>query len=478
MPQGMLLRSPYVASNIADPERVADARRIPEPTRTQHLAASRSGSTASSTTDAGFSSSASPELDRAPGGAASSRTGRFSLELADGDRLRAARRRGGGRHHAVRLPAEGVRRPAARAGFALVRAPRHGAVRRQGRGGRSAAARVRSNRQRCCTRTAPGSRCSCAPRASTTCVARKGLLHRLGPLTDLLFAPAEVGPAGVSRLVSMPNWYRAPAALGCRTASRCARCVRPAPPGWSRGWSRFRSRSRRRWRRASASATAGRAHACRRITADLRPRAAGDRLPGRHLSATRSCRPHCSAASRAPAATRGCGVGFESSVPGLALPRRAVGVELRPADAVRRRHRVRCAGAEPGDRPPGLSRRIGAGLLDIARPLPASGRTATPGGGGRAGIRLPRAGTRAQPGPTWYSGVGADWGRRPARGRLALRRAGCRCAEPTTRTRCSSPAGLAERRGARRLGALSDQRRGRGAGRPSTTRRLRSAATR
>jgi cation diffusion facilitator CzcD-associated flavoprotein CzcO len=55
-------------------------------------------------------------------------------------------------------------------------------------------------------------------------------LHKLGPLTSLLFAPAEVGPAGVSRLVSAPSLYRRlPRSVQDRLA---VRSLRPAGAAW------------------------------------------------------------------------------------------------------------------------------------------------------------------------------------------------------------------------------------------------------
>jgi hypothetical protein len=49
-------------------------------------------------------------------------------------------------------------------------------------------------------------------------------------VTRLLFAPAEVGPAGVSRLVSAPDWYRRqPRALQDRLS---VRSLRPAGAAW------------------------------------------------------------------------------------------------------------------------------------------------------------------------------------------------------------------------------------------------------
>jgi thioredoxin reductase len=55
-------------------------------------------------------------------------------------------------------------------------------------------------------------------------------LHKLGPLTRLLFAPAEVGPAGICQFVSKPNLYRR---LPRRLQDRWAvRSLRPAGAAW------------------------------------------------------------------------------------------------------------------------------------------------------------------------------------------------------------------------------------------------------
>ena len=59
---------------------------------------------------------------------------------------------------------------------------------------------------------------------------RVPLLHRLGPVSRLIYAPAEVGPAGVSRLVSTPNLYRRmPRTLQDKFA---VRSLRPAGARW------------------------------------------------------------------------------------------------------------------------------------------------------------------------------------------------------------------------------------------------------
>jgi len=58
----------------------------------------------------------------------------------------------------------------------------------------------------------------------------RGISHRLGPITKAAFAPAEVGPAGISRLVSAPRVFRA---LPRRTQDRFSvRSLRPAGAAW------------------------------------------------------------------------------------------------------------------------------------------------------------------------------------------------------------------------------------------------------
>ena len=39
-------------------------------------------------------------------------------------------------------------------------------------------------------------------------LSRSAKLHRLGPMSRLLYHPTDVGPAGVSHLVARPNWFR------------------------------------------------------------------------------------------------------------------------------------------------------------------------------------------------------------------------------------------------------------------------------
>lgn len=57
-----------------------------------------------------------------------------------------------------------------------------------------------------------------------------GVMHHLGPITTALYAPADVGPAGISRLVSAPDWFRRlPRALQDRWSPRS---IRPAGAAW------------------------------------------------------------------------------------------------------------------------------------------------------------------------------------------------------------------------------------------------------
>jgi cation diffusion facilitator CzcD-associated flavoprotein CzcO len=59
---------------------------------------------------------------------------------------------------------------------------------------------------------------------------RAPIIHKLGPITNLAFAPAEVGPAGISRLVSAPRVFRS---LPRRTQDRFSvRSLRPAGAAW------------------------------------------------------------------------------------------------------------------------------------------------------------------------------------------------------------------------------------------------------
>jgi FAD-dependent urate hydroxylase len=61
-------------------------------------------------------------------------------------------------------------------------------------------------------------------------LARSHKLHALGPVSKLFYAPADIGPAGISRLVAMPGTLRClPRGLQDRAG---ARAIRPAGSAW------------------------------------------------------------------------------------------------------------------------------------------------------------------------------------------------------------------------------------------------------
>ena len=229
MPRGMILRSPYVASNIADPERALTLddyseqtrRELPKPvTLEQFVGYGR-----------WFRDQALPQphLDRRNVTRLEDTNGHFRLELSDGERLSA---------HRV-VVAAGIMP------FAYVPAPFRGLPRelvshsseqrdlglfRHRRvivigGGQSALESAALLHE-------AGAEVEVFVRADRIYFLRRGrgILHHLGPVTTALFAPAEVGPAGISRVVSAPDWYRQlPRALQDRWARRS---LRPAGAAW------------------------------------------------------------------------------------------------------------------------------------------------------------------------------------------------------------------------------------------------------
>lgn len=226
MPRGMLLRSPYVASNIADPEQSLTLDGYQSRTH-QHL---EKPVGLDRFVDYGrwFQSQASPELDTRQV-ASIDRNGSFTLEMADGDRLRAGRVvvAAGIMPFAYRpkqfadLPPELASHTSQHRDLAQF-ADKDVVVVGGGQSALESAALLHEN----------GARVEVLVRSPRIYYLRraKGMLHRMGPLTDLLFAPAEVGPAGISRLVSMPNWYRKlPRSVQDRFT---VRSLRPAGAAW------------------------------------------------------------------------------------------------------------------------------------------------------------------------------------------------------------------------------------------------------
>jgi cation diffusion facilitator CzcD-associated flavoprotein CzcO len=226
MPRGMLLRSPYVASNIADPEQAltlddyqADKnRRLSRPVPLEHFV------------DYGrwFQQKALPRID--PRRVARiEKNGAFQLELADGESLRAKRV----------IVAAGIMPFAWKPSQFRELPPELASHSSEHRDLASFAGKDvvvigggQSALESAALLDEGGANVELLVRAPRIYYLRRahGLSHRLGPLTRLLFDPAEVGPAGISRLVSAPNWYRRlPRAVQDRFS---VRSLRPAGAAW------------------------------------------------------------------------------------------------------------------------------------------------------------------------------------------------------------------------------------------------------
>jgi cation diffusion facilitator CzcD-associated flavoprotein CzcO len=230
MPRGMILRSPYVASNIADPERALTLDDYGEQTRCalpkpvaleQFVAYGR-----------WFRDQAlprRPQLDLRHVGRVERTNGHFRLELAGGERLSA--------HRVVvaagimpfafvpepfrALPTELVSHSSVQRDLGVFRDRRVIVI----GGGQSALESAALLHE-------AGAEVEVLVRAGRIYFLRRarGILHQLGPITRAVFAPAEVGPAGISRVVSAPDWYRRlPRAVQDRWA---VRSLRPAGAAW------------------------------------------------------------------------------------------------------------------------------------------------------------------------------------------------------------------------------------------------------
>jgi cation diffusion facilitator CzcD-associated flavoprotein CzcO len=228
MPRGMVLRSPYVASNIADPERSLTLdgyqeqtrRQLPKPVALEQFV--DYGRWFQAQTVPG------PHQDRRRVERIA-RNGSFRLDLVDGDSVSAGRV----------IVAAGIM-PFAWTPPAFRNLPpelaSHSSVHRdlsrfRGRrvlvigGGQSALESAALLHEL-------GAEVEVLVRAGHIYFLRRahGILHQLGPLTRALFAPAEVGPAGISRLVSTPDLYRRlPRSAQDRFS---VRSLRPAGAAW------------------------------------------------------------------------------------------------------------------------------------------------------------------------------------------------------------------------------------------------------
>lgn len=226
MPVGMLLRSPYVASHISDPDQslTLDAygnskgAPVPAPVPLNRFV------------DYGrwFQSQIAPDVDQRLVRHLGLNGSAFRLVLDDGDTLVARRIvvaagiEPFARHPAVfaGLPPENVSHSSEERRLERF-AGRRVAVVGGGQSALESAALLHS----------AGSEVEILVRSPRVYFLRRvGLLHRLGPITKLLFAPAEVGPAGLSRLVSAPTLYRRiPRRLQDRCALAGQRCRSSGP---------------------------------------------------------------------------------------------------------------------------------------------------------------------------------------------------------------------------------------------------------
>ena len=227
MPRGMILRSPYVASNIADPERALTldgyqekaSQQLPRPVALERFV------------DYGrwFQQQSVPgQLDQRRV-LRIDRNGSFRLELSDGDTVRAGRTivAAGIMPFAWTprvfrsLPSELASHSSTHRDLSRFRGKRVVVI----GGGQSALESAALLHEL-------GANVEVLVRRERIYFLRRahGVLHRLGPVTRAIFAPAEVGPAGISRLVSTPDLYRRlPRSLQDRFS---VRSLRPAGAAW------------------------------------------------------------------------------------------------------------------------------------------------------------------------------------------------------------------------------------------------------
>jgi FAD-dependent urate hydroxylase len=227
MPRGMLLRSPYVASNIADPDGTlsldaygaAIGRAVPVPVPLADFVGYGRW----------YSTRLGDERDTRLVERVEREGDRFSLTLADGEELRASRV----------VVAAGIERFAARPAQLGSLGPEHVSHTSEhddlstfaGRrvvvvgGGQSAlesAALLHES----------GASVEVIVRAPLVryLQTKTSWLHKMGPVTRMLYAPPDVGPAGVSQLVAAPDWFRrVPRRLQDRLGPRS---IRPAGAAW------------------------------------------------------------------------------------------------------------------------------------------------------------------------------------------------------------------------------------------------------
>jgi cation diffusion facilitator CzcD-associated flavoprotein CzcO len=226
MPEGMLLRSPYVACDIADPDHALTL---------DAYAAAHGGAVDTPVpldrfVDYGrwFQQQVPAEYDPRQVAQVGPQNGHFRLELADGDSLTAARvivAAGIARFARIPeqfrgLPASVVSHSSAHADLSIF-AGKSVLVVGGGQSALESAALLHE----------VGAQVEVLVREPRVFFLRRvPWLHNLGPITRLLFAPPEVGPAGISQCVAKPGLYRRlPRTLQNKWA---ARSLRPAGARW------------------------------------------------------------------------------------------------------------------------------------------------------------------------------------------------------------------------------------------------------
>jgi NADPH-dependent 2,4-dienoyl-CoA reductase/sulfur reductase-like enzyme len=225
MPIGMLLRSPYVASHLSDPERsltlddygAVNGGPVPKPVPLDRFVSYGRW----------FQGEIARDIDQRLVTRIENGNG-FRLELEDGETLQARRV----------VVAAGIA-PFARVPDQFKNLPRelasHSSEHRDLAWAEEKTVAVIGGGQSALESAAllheVGAEVEVIVRSSRIYYLRRvPRLHKLGPVTKLVFAPAEVGPAGISRFVSAPSVYRRlPRSLQDRWA---VRSLRPAGAAW------------------------------------------------------------------------------------------------------------------------------------------------------------------------------------------------------------------------------------------------------
>ena len=145
-----------------------------------------------------------------------------------------------------------------------------------------------------------------------------GKYHRmLGRMAPLVYAPTDVGPMGLSRVVAVPELFRRLPRSGAGSDGVRARSARRAPPGCSRGCETVRFTSAGPCGRCTREQLPGVGHLRHGADPERRPRPVRHRLPGRHHPVPVPRTGPARGRSAASTATRCCGRAWSPRCPGL-----------------------------------------------------------------------------------------------------------------------------------------------------------------